>query len=377
MNKDSKTGAVRFLAQRVWAHLTRSRARGGWIMALICILIYATYGNTWPWADAVEQASLMVASVALGAIALPELSANLWTVSSNDVENLIPTSKVSQLQRALISAQVKHAELDEDWADGITQSVIEPLVATQPHQVLRSLSYHITVVPDAVLTIGGKTAELQEIETNLHSIRQLSEEVSGNVFWIALARGGVEDKDYLFAEFRNANCLAREVSSAFADATDEEWEALMRDLSGAEAMVDGQVIVGRAETSEDVGEAAPGVVRWYFESADLKGATQRPTTFRISFHYPECRTVNNFPVLFPSYYITGGLYINFKVRDPGHDLHHEAFLATVLPRVVTKPKHQPSRQGPSIALAVHDREVVFPGSGVHFWWTPKSGGRGA
>src|SRR5690606_18259931 len=86
-----RPGRLRLTLRRIGAHLTRTNARWAYLTAVICIGIYASIPHSWPVSDPVKQFVLILASVAIGAVVLPELPSNLWSIDVERVRNLVPS----------------------------------------------------------------------------------------------------------------------------------------------------------------------------------------------------------------------------------------------------------------------------------------------
>ena len=100
--------------RRLWLHLTRQRARAAIFLAVITILLYALVPDlsflSASYQDPVRQFLLILTSVAAGALFLPELSSDLWSLTPNEVRNLIPDDRRRSLAKALIAADSADAE---------------------------------------------------------------------------------------------------------------------------------------------------------------------------------------------------------------------------------------------------------------------------
>jgi hypothetical protein len=330
---------------------------------IVSLAIYAIYPDGWPGADPVRQGALIVASVALGAVFLPELSSNLWTIRSQDVRGLIPDEKVKSLQRALVDAQAG----EEVWSDAVVDSSLEPLIGAEPHLVVQNLTYSISIHPKTRLLIDGEYREFLGIETTLRAMRLLPVHAQRNVYWVALAR----DPAALQEEFAVLGCLSREVASIDPTLSDDDWRRIAQQCCAARVVVDGVSISATLDApSEELKTGNPRVVRWYFISTDLAKAVLRRQNVTVAFDFVDECSSTHFPIIFSAYYLIGGVQIVFRVYDQANEysIGYESFLAFALPRGVDEQIISKPGLCTQLTVAARDDALIWPGSGVHVWW---------
>ena len=360
------------LVRRLWRHLTRSRAVGAWLLLLACLVVYATYPDAWPASMVVGQGALIVGSVAVGAIFLPELSSNLWSLRAADIERLVPESKVRGLQRALVEARAS----DTDWSAAIIAGALDPLLSAEPHNVVQNLSYSVSVHPQTTVEIAGKQVTVTGVETTLRAKRQLPIDSGRKVFWVALAR----DAQSLRGEFDTVSCLSREIADFNPSLSNSDWADAVRKNCSARVVVDGLSIEAVLEPpGEELASSNEKVVRWFFVSPDLVTAIETRQNILVAFDFFESATCSRFPVIFSAYYLLGGVQVVFRVYGRGDEyrLRHEEFLAFALSsstdglgygrridqQVIEKPG-----VCSQLSLTVGDDALIWPGSGVEIWW---------
>lgn len=352
--------------RRTVRYLTRSRALGAWMMFFIAALLYAFYPASLPIADTVKQAALIVASLGLSAIFLPELSSSLWDLKASDVSALVPEEKVEKLQRSLIESKIR----DPQWAAQILDGAIAPLVKTAqaPHLVLSSVAYSVKVHLNYATLGGPQGTALSLVESSLEATRQLPNRARADVFWVALAR----DNAALRQEYQEPGCVYREVSDLDSSFTDEQWRQAMLERCSARVVIDGISIEAVLEPPEaELESDNPRVIRWFFVSAELAKAVQSPYRIQICFDHVTKATDGSFQAAFAAYYIAHGLSFTLSVypaEGARYDLDYVSFLGQALPQVVN---HSVSRKpiGQELRVVTSESSLIWPGSGLYVWWT--------
>lgn len=352
--------------RRTFRYLTRSRALGAWMMFFIAALLYAFYPPNLPIADTVKQAALIVASLGLSAIFLPELSSSLWDLKPSEVSALVPEEKVAKLQRALIESKIR----DPQWAAQILDSAIEPLVNTAqaPHLVLSSVVYTVKVHLNYATLGGPQGIALSLVESSLEATRQLAQRARADVFWVALAR----DSAALRQEYREPGCVYREVSDLDPSLTDEQWRQAMLERCSARAVIDGISIEAILDPPDvNLESDNPRVIRWFFVSGELAKAVESPYRIQICFDHVAKASDGSFQAAFAAYYIAHGLSFTLSVYPPEdvrYDLEYVSFLGQALPQVVNDSvSHKPI--GEELRVVTSESSLIWPGSGLYVWWT--------
>jgi hypothetical protein len=351
--------------RRVWRHVTRTQARFGWTLAAFSILVYATYPDSWASGDAVREFTVVLSSVALGAVFLPELSSNLWTIKPSEVRGLIPEDRIKSLESSLIEAQIDESE----WAKSILHGALRPLlkVGAERHKVLADTLYSVNIHPDERIVLNGRDYRVHRVETSLRARRVLPPDVGGEFYWISVAR----DNASLAAEFQQDSCLLREVVALSPELTPDEWREAALAMSSARIVVDGATVEATTEVPSSVSAGQPqNVVRWYFPASELAGEhRQDRRMMTLALDYPT--EINRISVVFGAYYNMGSLQVIFRIYDmkAQYEIFHEAFLARALGSgeidvsATRKPDlcHQ-------ISVISSDDTLVWPGSGIAIWW---------
>ncbi|MGH9567877.1 MAG: hypothetical protein ACRD4I_18045, partial [Candidatus Angelobacter sp.] len=193
--------------------------------------------------------ALVLASVAAGAIFLPELSSDLWTMRADEIRKMMPEKQVAELQKELISA----ATDGHDWARYVWSEALSPMLAAvhQPLQVQWHLTYDIRVYLNQNVEIAGTQSTIHRVESLCRSERLLPAGDESRI-WVSLAR----TQDALMNEYGSAGCLLREQVN-LPDLPVEMWRAEMLRLSHVNVIVNGRTMP--LETSAD---DSLDIVRW-------------------------------------------------------------------------------------------------------------------
>lgn len=359
---------------RMWRYITRSRAIGAWIMFGVAVLLYGLYPAEFVASDAVRQASLIVASIGLSAIFLPELSNELWSLKAEEIRALVPDDKVVDLQRAITHSRIRARE----WADYVVDGAIQPLYATDlaPHTVVTDASYTVRVHPECSARLQEPKMDLSLFECTLAATRMLPARLRADVFWVTLARDYVS----LRQEYNEMGCVYREVSVIDEALSDEEWRELALKYCSASVVIDGARVEATLDSPyPELASQNPRLARWFFVSSDLAKAVERPYRIEISFDYVQDSSVSSFPAMFSAYYIAGGLRFEFDIYPPeGRSLvlQWETFLAQALPHVVDESLTKKA-VGQELRVLTNDASLIWPGSGVHVWWSLRPAATGS
>src|SRR5438874_268429 len=127
------------LVRRVAAHLTRSRARAGWVLTAASLLAYLLSGHN----EGLKQFWLVLTGVAAGAIFLPEREESIWRMSPAQMRSMFPEHRISDLHRVLVGTRCE----SEQWADIVWQRGVLPLldVGNKADLVIWDAKYDISV----------------------------------------------------------------------------------------------------------------------------------------------------------------------------------------------------------------------------------------
>ena len=360
---DRASGATPKLIHRFWRHITRSRARAGLLVMLFSALIYALLKRyTPPGHEPLQEVSLILAGVAASAVFLPELSSNLWKLSRDDVEKLVPHDRRKSLLRSLLAADSR----DAAWDELVYDQAVTPLMkaAQDPELTVRNMEYTVEVHLDNLVQFGERSLRVHNVETLASSERVLPQR-SADGYWVSVARTPAA----LGLEFLSPGCLLREIVELRDEEgrplETDEWYQAMSALSRVMVTVNGQAqaVIERAGEATDV-------VRWYFTPEGEEVAQRVP--IRIAFDFPLAADVDRFPVHFSGYYCAGATVVTIKLyglRD-GVDLQCYSFFARGLgPQTGGGDiKMSDGALSKQASFSTGRDSILWPGSGVIFDW---------
>jgi hypothetical protein len=330
---------------------------------LFSALVYALLKRyTPPGHEPLEEVSLILAGVAASAVFLPELSSNLWKLSRDDVEKLVPHDRRTSLLRSLLAADSK----DSAWDDLVYGQAVLPLMeaAQNPELTVRNMDYTVEVHLNNRVQFDTRTLRVHNVETLASSERVLPQR-SADGYWVSVARTPAA----LGLEFLLPGCLLRELVELRDEEGNalktEEWYKAMSALSRVMVTINGQAqaVVERAGEATDV-------VRWYFTPEGDEVAGRVP--LRISFDFPLAADVDRFPIMFSGYYCAGATVATIKVYGlrEGVELRCYPFFARGLgPQTgdgdIKKSTGALSKQA---SFSTGRNSILWPGSGVIFDW---------
>jgi hypothetical protein len=330
---------------------------------VISVLVYALLQRwTPPGHDPLEQVALILAGVAASAVFLPELSSDLWRMSRDDVEKLVPHDRRASLLRSLLAAESK----DPTWDELVYGQAVVPLMdaAQNPELIVRNMDYTVEVHLDNVVTFEQRTLRIHNVETLASSERVLPQR-SADGYWVSVAR----TQAALEFEFLSPGCLLREIVELRDEdghvLETDEWYRAMELLSSVMVTVNGQ-----AQTVDRRPGEVTDVVRWYFTPEGEDVSSRVP--LRVSFDFPLGVDVDRFPVMFSGYYCAGSTVATIKVYGlrKGVELRCDPFFARGL--------GPQSRDGDikrsdgalckQASFSTGRNSILWPGSGVIFDW---------
>lgn len=355
---------MRKAVQRLVRHLTRSRARVGWLLFGACALVYMTLSVA-----VAKEFALVLAGVAAGAVFLPDLSSNLWTMRGEEIRKTIPDERVRELRRELVSAAVDHWGRNEFiWAQ-----VLEPLLHTvnQPLAVQWNSSYDVHLYMHQPIVVAGEKVEIHMLETTSRSERILPGG-EGERIWVSLAR----TNEALMSEFGKPGCLLRELVD-LPDLPRERWRDEVIKHCVVNIAVNGQPLPVATPAGENV-----DVIRW---EAPVPRRSERdplnePAPVMVSVQFPLSSTVSTFPMIFASYFCVGRTEVTFTAYHPDPETAVAVDFENFLSRqpggmsageVVRRTPEAGNLCG--FNFSTRRDAVLWPGSGMLFKWQLRSG----
>ncbi len=351
---------VRFFA-RISNHLWRATAKWAYLVAILCIVIYATIPSAWSFSDPVRQVMLILTSVAIGAALLPELPTNLWSIDATRVRALVPERQRARLARALIEAESD----DTRWNDLIWNHALHPLLAAsaRPWQYLWDMDYDVSVHLAQKIEIAGAVRTIDAVSVQQKSIRTLARPGVDRL-WISLARTPVALRD----EFSAPGCLGRELVELGEDVSVEAWQAAVIEHCSVSMTIDGETIALEPQAEKE----SPALLRWMTPPGYRVPSGQVRVRLAYDFYSdPEAR---EFGVFFSSYYVGGATDITLRLHDGEErtEVSAEFFAAHALGDTARPTAtHTATPVVQQVAYTTGRDSLLWPGSGVVFRWKPR------
>lgn len=359
-NRGPERKWVPLVLRRVFAHITRATAITAWLIAILCAVVYQFVPfEQIPGIDLVfvDTVLLTLFSLALGAVFLPGLPSNLWSIDVEKVRNLIPEAKRNKLAQSLIKAE----SYDDRWTDLVWDSALEPLIeaSRKPWTYVWDMDYEATVHVGRSIELGSRSVPVSTVTVENKSGRFLANPgVSSR--WLSMSRTVEALKD----EYDLPGCLAREV--AFVPGVSQaEWHEYVSPKCHASVMIDGVDIPLRREVSE----SSPDVIRWYLSDA-VDIPTDRSKVV-IHFEFPMDSREEMFMVSFSGYYVAGVVDVGLKLfnAEEGTTLDADHFIGKALHN-----DWKPYKRNETTDVCLTSRystghsTILWPGSGVNFYW---------
>lgn len=346
--------------RRVFAHVTRTSALTAWLVAILCAMLYAFVPfERVAWIDVEFSRTVLLTlfSLAVGAVFLPELPSNLWSIDVTKVRNLIPEQRRNELAQTLINAESD----DSRWTALVWNSALEPLVdaSRKPWTYVWDMDYEANVHVGQSVSLADRVVPISTVSVEHKSYRFLANPgVTSR--WLTLSR----TVDALKDEYDLPGCLAREVALV-PNVTQDEWHSVIVPRCTASLMIDGVNI----ELTPEVSESNRDVIRWYV--ADGAQIPLDRAKVVINFEFPYSADESMFMVSFTGYYVAGIVDIGLKLfgAPVGSVLDADHFIGKALHN-----DWKPFKRNDATDVCLTSRystghpTILWPGSGVSFYW---------
>jgi hypothetical protein len=343
------TSAGRAL-RRITAHLTRTKARAGWTLTAVSVLGYFASGDV----AALQQFWLVLTGVAAGAVFLPDLGEDLWTLKADQVRLTVPGHRISELQRALIRAECR----SEDWADIVWHEGLSPLLdaGSNLDQVVWDAKYDIVIYLDQQ-EIGGH--RFHRVET-LSRARRMLPSVRSRRYWVSAARTPAA----LLTEYHAPNCLTRELI-VIPEIEPTRWRDVVASSCDIRIAINGINLAVQVDDSDRLLDT----VRWYFE-VPVEDWTDQVVPLSLQFDFVLPGSDHSFPVFFNSYYSAGTTEISLRLKGAAADcaLTCTKFVAHGLGGRTGDIVESSSGNTRFVLFSTPRSSLLWPGAGILFQW---------
>lgn len=351
---------VRVALRRLGHHLTRDTARWGYLLTALCILGYALVPESWSTAGPVREFLLVLASVAAGAVVLPELPSNLWSLDVGKVRSLVPDKQRAHLAETLVAAESD----DHLWNDVVWHQAVRPLLAASrdPSRYVRHMDYDVSVHLARQVEVAGRSLRCHLVSVDSKSTRVLGAEAHASGLWLSVAR----TEPALAGEFGRPGCLGREIV-ALDGLSGEAWQQAVSELCSVRLFVGGEAVPLEVEATPE----QPDLVRWRTSPDHEPPSTW--TTVQIMFDFVMSDSVDTFPVIFSGYYCAGTTDLSLRLYDQEQpsSLTCDDFFGRALseagPIACVERSNEVFKQR---SFTTGSDSILWPGSGVLFRWSP-------
>jgi len=365
--------------------LRREQVRRAW-MIFAASVAFASL----PWAahlHELRQGAIVLASIAAAAIFMPELNSGLWKLDADELRDTIPVHQRRAFYLELIRADCPDDRWAQRWAEVVWRRGLMPLLdaATNPSLIRWNMTYDIDVHLNKKLNIAGQEMLMTAVETRIDAERVLPA-VRDHILWVSICG----NQSSLLEEFRNSNCLVRELVE-LPVAGSGEWAAEVQRLCHIRARIGPRSIVfGPDDVVTISGDRDLRLVRWMIPvtEAECNGG---PVSFQLEMNFPIEAESRSFPVIFAGYYCAGRTTMSFRLyRNDGpkpnlrwrysEDAHnstgivrnetdwrsHEDELPDWRPDQFDTPERQ------SVIYRTPPDALLWPGAGIYLWWDFRS-----
>jgi hypothetical protein len=352
--------------------LTREQARRSWFIFMTCVA-FASLPWTAHWGEA-RQGAIVLASLAAGAIFMPELKSGLWRLKAREIRETIPERKRRAFYTELIRAECSDDEWAQRWATLMWRKGVIPLLdaAHDSRQIHWNVSYDVSVHLGQEVLVGRRRLPMARIETR-NDYERTFPPVKGRMAWVSVTGNDAS----LLSEFNADGCLTRELV-ALPGLSTKSWAEHVRRLCHVRVRIGPRVIDFDADHIVTIpGDDDIRIVRWLVPIPD-EGAKGELVACQIEIHFPAEVRESNFPVVLAGYYCAGRTTLSFRLyrgQGPKPVLRYfDEFLSEGGGNIADwKPERFDTNERQSVTYRTPDDSLLWPGSGIYFWWENQTG----
>jgi hypothetical protein len=351
----------------VYIFLTREEARRAWFI-FVAGVAFASLPWTTHWHE-VQQGAIVLASLAAGAIFMPQLNSGLWRLKAREIRDTIPQHKRREFYPELIRADCSDDEWAQRWATLMWRRGVIPLLdaAHDSRQIHWNVNYDVSVHLAQEVRVGQRRLRMARIETR-NDHERIFEPATDNTVWVSVAGNDAS----LLSEFNADNCLTRELV-ALPGLDKKTWAEEVRRLCRVRARIGPRLIEFDADSVVTVpGDDDVRIVRWLvpISSEDMNGEL---VACQTEIHFPAEVRENNFPVVLAGYYCAGRTILSFRLYHGETEKpklrYFDEFLSEGGGNIAGwKPERFDTEERQSVTYRTQDDSLLWPGSGIYFWW---------
>ena len=368
--------------------LQRKQARKAWFI-FVAAVAFASLPWTAGWHE-VRQGAIVLASLAAGAIFLPELNSGLWRLNAKEIRDTIPEHRRHAFYLELIRADCPEDAWAQRWADLMWQWGVQPLLDEARHKrgIRWDMSYEVSVYLNNHVEIAGQPQIMTRIETIIDNARVLPSAPDGMV-WVSVCG----NEESLRSEFKDERCLSRELVD-LPNLDEATWATEVRKLCYVRVQIGERTMRFGPDNIINKSRGDLRIMRWMVPvSGESNGA---PVSCRIEVHFYITPTTTHFPIMFSKYYCAGRTLAAFRLYHGSgpkpvlYCRHSEVIQGrplTVdkLPELVSAPAdgQQPDEDEDSVHSERFDTaeqqsityrtpttqdRLLWPGFSIYCWW---------
>ena len=286
--------------------LQRKQARRAWFF-FVAAVAFASLPWTAGWHE-VREGAIVLASLAAGAIFLPELNSGLWQLNAREIRDTVPEHRRHAFYVELIRADCPDDAWAQRWATIVWQSGILPLLdeARQKRRIRWDMRYEASVYLNRDVEIAGQFQTMTRVETSIDNERALPSTPDG-MAWVSVCG----NEESLRSEFKDDGCLLREIVD-LPSLDKATWATEVRRQCYVAVQIGERTIRFGADNIIDVRKGDLRIVRWMVPiGADESNRV--PVSCRIELHFPITASTTHFPIMFSEYYCAGKTLATFRL----------------------------------------------------------------
>jgi hypothetical protein len=354
------------VARATYYFIQREQARKAWLIFFACIAFaWAPFTAHLP---EVRQGAIVLASIAAGAIFLPELSSGLWSLKAEEIRETIPEHKRRAFYTELIRADCPEDEWAQRWATLMWRRGVIPLLdaAKDTSRIHWNMSYSVSVNLHQEMLVGRRRQHMARVETAIDDERVLP--TTEGPLWVSIAGNDAS----LLSEFNEPNCIVRELV-CLPGLSKNVWDNEVRRLCNIRVRIGSRTTVfGKEDIVTMPGDEKLKIVRWLVPTLDSE-RDGTPVSCQVEMHFPTELRESNFPALFAGYYCAGKTQMTFRLyhgNGPRPQLRYfDEFLSEGGGDIAAwKPERYDTEEQQSVTYRTPPNSLLWPGSGIYFWW---------
>ena len=317
------------IARVTYYFVQRDQARKAWLIFFACVAFASVpFTSHWP---GLRQGAIVLASLAAGAIFLPELNSGLWRLNAKEIRATIPEHKRRAFYTELIRADCPEDQWAQRWATLMWRRGVIPLLdaAKDTSRIHWDMSYSVSVHLHQEMVVGRRLQHMAHVDTMIGDERVLP--ATEGALWVSIAGNDAS----LLSEFNKPNCIVRELV-CLPGLSKKVWDHEVRRLCKIQVRIGSRTVDFSKENIITVpGDEKLKIVRWLVPVLDSE-RDGTPVSFQVEMGFPTELRESNFPALFAGYYCAGKTQMTFRLyHGNGQGLNCAITTSSLVRAVVT------------------------------------------